>query len=205
MAEEPDRRTASTTYRLPTEGDHPVAWAVGFALFFGLAAGTFAAAGEGGRGSGLGLPITVAMAIGAAGALVVAVVSGVLLRRVPRGQALRVGPDGLAFVQGRTERWAIPWEAVTSAGVVISALPEHRGEPAPSYLRLELGSDAPADPSLHAHEGAWWFPLSGFDTEARLHHDLARHLPGRTRRADTEARLPRHMATREPRRRRRSP
>jgi hypothetical protein len=191
-------RTASTVYRLPTEGDHPLAWAAGLSLVIGLGAFVFAAGDEGSRASGLDLPIAGATAFGGAVALVATVILTVLLRRVPRGQALRVGPDGLAFLEGRAERWSVGWEAVTSAGIVHSAMPEYRGEPAPSYLRLELDGDAPTDPSLHAHAGAWWFPLSGFDTAARLHHDLARRIPRRTRRAETEARLPLHMATRDP-------
>ncbi len=197
-----DARTASTVYRLPTEGDHPVLATIGFSLALGLAVFAFAVLPEGRRRRWRPeLPVHVGLALGVGAAVVCAVVYGVWVRGAPRGQALRVGPEGLAFAQGRTERWAIPWEVVISAGVAHSALPRHRGEPAPSFLRLELEEGtAPADPSLHHHEGAWWFPLSGFDTAARLHHELARRIPDRTRAADAEVRLPRSMATRGGRR-----
>lgn len=193
-------RAASTRYRLPTDGDHPVRWTIALAAMIGLAVFVFAVRGEGRRRRGLGLPWTVALAMAAVAAVVAAIAYGLWFRRAPRGLALRLDPDGIAFTEGQRERWSIPWAAVTSAGIVHSALPRHRGEPAPSYLRLEVAEGAvPDDPSLHRHEGAWWFALSGFDTAARLHHDLRRRAPDRFRPVEVEARLPHRLASHGPR------
>jgi hypothetical protein len=145
---------------------------------------------------GLDQPVPVAIAIGLVVALVAAVLFALWIRRAPRDLALRVGPDRLAFTQGETERWSIPWAAVAAAGIVHSTLPGYRREAAPSYLRLELADGtAPHDPSLHLHEGAWWFPLVGSNTAGRLHRDLVRRIPGRTRPMVTEARVPTHLAS----------
>ena len=182
---------SSTEYRLPAEGDHPLALAVSSSLACGFL--TFLIAISDGKG--LDLPLREAGAVGGAATLATFVVVGLWLRTRPRSRALRLGPEDLAFVQDGTQRWAIPWGTVISAGIVHSASPAKR-YPGPSYLRLELAEGpGPQDPSLHAYDGAWWFPLSGVDTAPRLHRDLVRRVPGRTRPVETGARLPTSLAT----------
>lgn len=175
-------------------------WTTWSAVAIGAAVFVFAVIGEGRRRRGLGLPVPVALTLGAVAAVIAGVAYGLVVRRMPRAQALRVGPEGLAFTEGRIERWLIPWDAVASAGIVHPDLSSARREPDLSMLRLELDGDVPDDPSLHHHDGAVWFPLAGFDTAARLHHDLQRRIPGRVRRVETDAALPPGLSTYGPRR-----